>query len=423
MIIHVVRSGETLWTISRIYGVNYQEIAQINELPDPNRLVLGQALVIPTEEAATHIVQPGETLWSIANRYGISIQSIIQVNRIVNPNLIYPGTILIIPQRLRPEIEVNGYLANMQPNIVTSVGAYLTYLSPFSYQVQSNGDLTPLNDTAVLNAAASFGVAPLMVINNILDGEFNSDLAHTILASPSIQDRLITNILTVMNQKNYAGLNIDFEYVYPADRELYNSFLSRVAGRLRPLGYLISSALAPKYRADQPGLLYEAHDYQAHGEILDFVVIMTYEWGWSGGPPMAVAPLNEVRAVLNYALTEIPANKILMGMPLYGYDWTLPFVPGGPFARAISPQEAVRIALNNYAAIQYDQLAQSPYFYYYDSQQRQHVVWFEDARSVQAKYDLVKELNLRGVSYWVLTNSFPQNWLVLEDNFRIRKLR
>jgi spore germination protein len=103
MVIHVVQSGETIWAISRIYGVNYQEIAQINELPDPNRLVPGQALVIPTEEAATHTVQPGETLWSIANRYGISVQSIIQVNGIINPNLIYPGTVLIIPRGVRPK--------------------------------------------------------------------------------------------------------------------------------------------------------------------------------------------------------------------------------------------------------------------------------------------------------------------------------
>lgn len=423
MIIHVVRRGETLWGISRVYGVNYLEIARVNELPDPNRLVPGQALVIPIQQTTTHIVQPGETLWSIANRYGTTIQAIVQVNQIVNPNLIYPGMNLIIPRGVRPVIEVNGYLANMQPSIITNVGEHLTYLSPFSYQVQADGNLTPLNDTAVLNAAASFGIAPLMVINNISNGRFNSDLARTIFSSTEIQDRLITNILNTMSQKNYFGLNIDFEYIYPADREPYNNFLRRVTSRLRPQGYVVSSALAPKYRADQPGLLYEGHDYRAHGEILDFVIIMTYEWGWSGGPPMAVAPINEVRSVMNYALTEIPANKILMGMPLYGYDWTLPYVSGGPFARAISPQEAVRIAVNNNVAIQYDQVAQSPYFNYTDTQQRSHVVWFEDARSVQAKYNLVKELNLRGVSYWVLGNNFPQNWLVLEDNFQIRKLR
>lgn len=422
MVIHVVQNGETLWDISQIYGVNYLEIARINELPDPNRLVPGLALVIPTEQAATHVVQPGETLWDIANRYGISIPSIAEANNIQDPSMIGPGTVLIIPRGLRPEIEVNGYITLMQPNIAARTGAYLTYLSLFSYQVQPDGNLTPLNDTEVLNAAVSAGAAPLMVITNFLNDRFDSDLAHTILADPQLQDQLITNILTMMSQKNFYGLNIDFEYVYPEDRELYNSFLIRVTDRLRPQGYLISSALAPKSSADQPGLLYEAHDYRAHGEILDFVIIMTYEWGWSGGPPMAVAPLNQVRDVINYAVTEIPANKILMGMPLYGYDWTLPFVPGGPQARAISAHEAANTALRYIVPIQYDSAAQSPFFYYYDSQQRQHVVWFEDARSVQAKFDLVKEYNLGGVSYWELSRNFPQNWLLLEDNFRIHKL-
>jgi spore germination protein len=382
MIIHVVQNGETLWTISRIYQVNYLEIAKINELPDPNKLVPGLALLIPTNQ----------------------------------------DTNSFVPTITHENIEVNGYLARMEPNTVFNIGADLTYLSPFSYQVEEDGRLVPLNDSTVLEAAKTVGAVPLMVITNFFEGGFNSDLAHAILSRPDVQNQLIENILTVMNEKNYYGINIDFEYVYPADRELYNIFLTRITDQLRPKGYLTSSALAPKTSADQPGLLYEAHDYRAHGEILDFVVLMTYEWGWSGGPPMAVSPLNQVRAVLNYALTEMPSERILMGMPLYGYDWTLPYVSGGPWARAISPQAAIELALFNYAPINYDPIAQAPYFYYSDNQQRSHVVWFEDARSVQAKFNLVKELNLRGVSYWELSNSFPQNWLLLQDNFQVTKL-
>lgn len=383
MIIHVVQMGETLWTISRIYQVSYLEIAEINELPDPNRLVPGLALLIPTEQGSNNFMSSA----SLGN------------------------------------IEVNGYLVRMQSNAVLNVGAGLTYLSPFSYHTEEDGNLVPLNDAAVLAAAETTGAAPLMVITNFFEDGFSSDLAHALLSSPEVQNQLIRNVLTIMDEKGYYGLNIDFEYVYPSDRELYNDFLIRVTDQLRPRGYLTSSALAPKTSANQPGLLYEAHDYRAHGEILDFVVLMTYEWGWSGGPPMAVAPLHQVRAVLNYALTEMPPERILMGMPLYGYDWTLPYVAGGPPARVLSPQEAVRLALTYYAPIQYDINAQAPFFYYADSQQRSHVVWFEDARSVQAKFNLVKELNLRGISYWELSNSFPQNWLLLQENFRIKKLR
>lgn len=151
-------------------------------------------------------------------------------------------------------------------------------------------------------------------------------------------------MLQILSQKGYRGLNIDFEYLYPSDKEAYNEFLRNVVNRLRPLGYSVSTAIAPKYSRNQKGLLYEAHDYRAHGEIVDFVVIMTYEWGWSGGPPMAVAPLSEVKKVIQYALTEMPKEKIMMGMPLYGYDWTLPYVEGGKWAKTLSPQQAVERA-------------------------------------------------------------------------------
>jgi spore germination protein len=183
----------------------------------------------------------------------------------------------------------------------------------------------------------------------------------------------------------------------------------------------MSTALAPKTSATQVGEWYEAHDYRAHGEIADFVVLMTYEWGYSGGPPMPVSPIGPVREVIEYALTEMPANKIMMGQNLYGYDWTLPYVPGGPYARAVSPQQAIQIAAEHNVPIRYDTRAQAPYIDYTDDQGRQHKVWFEDARSIQAKFDLVKELGLRGVSYWKLGLSFPQNWLLIEENFDVVK--
>src|SRR5690625_459815 len=141
----------------------------------------------------------------------------------------------------------------------------------------------------------------------------------------------------------------------------------------------MSTALAPKTSATQKGIVYEAHDYHAHGEVADFVVIMTYEWGYSAGPPLPVSPINEVRKVLEYAVTQIPANKLLMGQNLYGYDWTLPFVQGESFARAISPRQGIDIARNNHVEILYDELAQAPFFTYFDDEGLEHIVWFEDA--------------------------------------------
>jgi spore germination protein len=211
------------------------------------------------------------------------------------------------------------------------------------------------------------------------------------------------------------------EFLPPELREEYAAFLRRAKARLRERGLLMSVALAPKTSAQQQGAWYTAHDYRAIGQIADFVVIMTYEWGYSGGPPMPVSPIDQVRRVLEYALTEMPGSKIMMGQNLYGYDWTLPFVPGGQFARAVSPQRAIEIAAQNNVAISYDTKAQAPFFNYRDAQGKQHTVWFEDARSIQAKFNLVKELGIRGVSYWKLGLSFPQNWLLIEDNFNVVK--
>ena len=139
------------------------------------------------------------------------------------------------------------------------------------------------------------------------------------------------------------------------------------------------------------------------------------------GPAMAVAPLDKVRQVLDYATQAIPAGHILMGMPNYGYDWTLPFAQGTA-ARSLSSVDAVTLAGQVGAGIQYDQAAQSPFFRYYDKDGRQHEVWFEDARSLRAKYGLVNEYGLAGVSFWNLNNPFHTNFIVLESMFSVEKV-
>jgi spore germination protein len=422
--IHVVQRGETVWGISQWYGVSPAELIEANQLPNPDRLVVGQALVVPIV-GQYHYVRPGESLWQIGRRYGISPQRLAQVNRIASPESLAAGTVLYIPPGPKPYVEANGfYQPSGEPaerETVESLARNLTYVTMFEYRIQRDGTIVPLDDQAAREGARAGGAASLMALTNVEEGRFSEELAGAVLGSANIQDRLIGEIIRLLRERGFRGVNFDFEHLRPADREAYNRFLERAAQRIRSEGFTVSTALAPKLSREQVGFWYEAHDYPAHGEIVDFVILMTYEWGWSGGPPMAVAPINQVRRVLDYALTEMPPHKILMGIPLYGYDWTLPYRPGGPFARAISPQEAIRLAARFGPDIQYDWQSQSPFFRYWDEEGREHEVWFEDARSIQAKFDLVKELGLRGVSYWKLDFAFPQNWLLLRDNFTLRR--
>ncbi len=423
MVIYTVQSGDTAYAIAQKYGITVQKLADDNALTNPERLTPGQALVIAVD-SVNYKVQSGDSLYSIAGRYGVSVDSIMNANpQITNPGQITAGQTIVIPfpTDITRGIIVNGFVfPSVSDLTLERTLPHLTYLSIFSYQVLPDGSLSSLNDESVIAAARAQSVAPMMTITNIVEGEgFNSDLAHTILTNESAQTALISNIQTTL-QKGYAGLVIDFEYIFPYDRESYNQFLQRVVDVLRPAGYTVMTALAPKTSADQEGLLYEAHDYAFHGRTADYVILMTYEWGYLKGPPLPVAPINEVRKVLDYAVTEIPSEKILMGMPNYGYDWTLPYVPGSS-ARPLSNTEAVNLAIDVGATINFDQTAQSPFFYYFKDG-KQHIVWFEDARSIKAKLGLVDEYDLGGVSYWTLMDFFPQNFWVLESMYYVEKV-
>lgn len=421
MLIHVVKSGDSLWRIANSYQVTMASITSLNELANPNKLVIGQALVIPTKER-THTVKSGETLWKIAQNYGTTMQNIIQANQLTNPDLLNPGQKLVIPDKQKPAIDVNGYiyfLGQSAVPVVREVGQYLTYLSPFAYLIREDGSLQSIDDLPAIQAANTFGVIPMMSITNFTSTYRGENLASVVLNSSEIMERLLDNISQTMREKGYRGLSIDFENVLPADREAYNTFLQRAVTRLHGEGYFVSTALAPKVSGTQTGQLYEAHDYAAHGRIADFVILMTYEWGYRKGPPQAISPLNQIRRVLDYAVTVIPREKIFFGFQIYARDWLLPHVSGQE-AETFSMQEAIARAVKYGTVIQYDTVTQSPFYRYKDAQGRQHEVWFEDARSAQAKFDTVKEYKLKGISYWTLGYPFPQNWALLKDNFNIR---
>lgn len=426
MQIHVVQPNQSLYGIAQAYGSSVSDIIEANELPNPNNLVIGQTLVIPII-GQFYWVQSGDSLYSISRKFGLSFQELASVNGISVNQPLQIGFRLYIPPRPKTRAEFNAYVeprgTTVAPNLEASAreaAPYLTYLAPFSFQALRDGSLKePLLNNFPAIARANNNVL-MMVITNQENDQFNDELGRILLNDMPIQNRFLNNIVTTAKKYGFRDIHFDFEFLRPEDREAYNQFLRKAKTRFQQEGWLISTALAPKTRADQPGKWYEAHDYRAHGEIVDFVVIMTYEWGYSGGPAMAVSPIGPVRDVIEYAISEMPSTKIMMGQNLYGYDWTLPFVQGS-IARAVSPQQAIQIAANNNAAIQYDYTAQAPFFRYTDSEGKQHEVWFEDARSIQAKFNLVKELNLRGMSYWKLGLSFPQNWLLITENFNVVK--
>ena len=262
-----------------------------------------------------------------------------------------------------------------------------------------------------------------MLLSSITeDGTFSGERASMLFQNTELQNRVLDQVVSVMNRKGYVGLDIDFEYIEPQDSEAFIQFLENVTARMHAEGFFVNTDLAPKISSAQRGLLYEAHDYAAVGAVSDTVLLMTYEWGYTYGPPMAVAPLNRVREVVDYAVTQIPSEKILMGIPNYGYDWPLPFERGITRATSIGNEYAVQIAARYGAQILFDPAAQSPFFEYYDRRGTKHVVWFEDVRSIAAKFELMEEFQLRGCAYWNLMRPFQQNWALISARYNVRKV-
>ncbi len=421
MEIHVVRPGDTLASIAGEYGVPLSLLRTDNQLPDPTRLVTGQTLVI-RRPTVTYTVQPGDTLFSIAEQSGLTTRQLLRLNPVLRGEpMVFTGQTLVLADEGEQvgNILVTGYAYPfVDKGLLQRELPYLSGLIPFTYGIRPNGTLVELDDEALIAAARQLGVTPVMHLSTLTEnGGFDSALASLVLNNMQVQDAIVETLVSTLQQRGYQVLDVDFEFIPAQDAVPYANFIARLRDALAPLGIPVIVALAPKTSADQPGLLYQGHNYALLGQAADAVLLMTYEWGYTYGPPMAVAPLPNVRRVVEYALTEIPAEKILLGIPNYGYDWTLPFVQGESRATSISNQYAVTLAADNGVDISYDSEAQAPFFRYRDDMGREHEVWFEDARSIRAKLSLISRYGLLGAGYWNLMRPFPQNWLVLNSMF------
>jgi len=417
--IYIVKKGDTLYRIAAEIGVSMETLIEENQLQNPDVLSVGQALLIGGSEDG-YVVRPGDTLYSIARRHGISLSALVEANpQIRDPARIQPGDRLHLPGNGR-KIIVNGYASVVTDAALRGWLPGLTFLSPFSFQVDAEGGWTPSFDvnTAI---AGSAGVKSLLTVTNLRpQGGFSGEIAHALFTNEAARARLFHEILSTLADQEYYGVNLDFEYLPKGDREEYNCFVRALSDTLHESGYILATALAPKLSDDQPGTLYQAHDYGFHGQAADYVVLMTYEWGYTYGPPMAVAPLNMVRRVLDYAVSAMPSSKILMGIPNYGYDWKLPYVQGSA-AKPITNVRAVTLAGQVRSSIKFDLTAQSPYFRYIDKDGARHEVWFEDARSLQAKLGLVREYDLAGVSIWNLNNLWRTAVQGAESMYNVEK--
>lgn len=282
MTIHVVNPGETVDTIAAGYGVAPRQLAEDNELPPDSALAVGQTLVVRFPRAV-HVAAAGETLTSIAAQYGTTVRQLWRNNWALGGGEdLAAGQLLVISyfdEKLGEGV-FNGYAYPfISPELLAEQLPYLSTMAPFTYGITAEGGLLPLDDEAMLEAARERGTRPVMHLSTLTEaGQFDTGRAAFILTDYEAQGRLAAEVLQTVLRKDFAGLDVDFEYLPGQLAEAYAAFLGRLRQLLAAQGRFLWAALAPKTSTRQRGLLYEGHDYAAVAAAVDGVLLMTYEW-------------------------------------------------------------------------------------------------------------------------------------------------
>jgi spore germination protein len=245
------------------------------------------------------------------------------------------------------------------------------------------------------------GVRVLPVVQNYVDGEWQGAATADLLADPTRAERHRRDLVQAAVRSGWDGLDIDYEQLPPTAGPAFTDFLAALAADLHARGLRLSVAVPARTADDdQDGL---AYSYREVGRVADHVRVMTYDHAWSGSEPGSVAPLPWVRQVLRYAVSRIPPSRLMLGLATFGYDW------GKEGGEDLMAADAQQLARSVGARPRWDDDTASMTFSYTKGGER-HTVWFEDARSLEAKQRLAIDAGVRGVAVWSLGGEDPRVW-------------
>ncbi|MDF2539585.1 MAG: hypothetical protein K0S76_2606 [Herbinix sp.] len=428
MIIHVVQSQDTIYSIAEEYGVTVNKLIQDNGLENPYSLVVGQTLVIlfPVQ---THTVREGDALSGLANTYDISHLKLLQNNSFLSDReCLYPGETIVIRYNKKGTIVSNGYAyPYIKKNTLIKTLPYLTYLSVFNYRVSGEGDVSAYyDDSEIIPLAIQYGVIPLMMLSAVsLQGEPNMEVIFNVLLSDEYQDRIIDKILVILKTKNYYGVNVIFSSINEINDHLYINYLRNISNRLQREGYLLFVTINPNMKYVDNQITFDGIDYTRISRLVNGITFLQYVWGTNSAPPQPVSSINFLRTFIDYVVHAAPPELIALGSPLISYDWELPYMPEKNIAHALTLQSAIALANDVGAEIHFDDASRTPYFQYgrYTfGSPVEHMVWSIDARSMDALNDLVAEYNLGGTGIWNIMIYSQQLWSIINSQYEIIKI-
>lgn len=379
-----------------------------------------------------YIVEAGDTLSKIAYKFGVSVDNIRLWNNIKG-DIIYSGQFLRVASPALESISssmdnieikeysfdtVLGYTVRDYPSHINSYNSLskysnkLTEVSTFTHKLEMDGGLSveyPQED--VIKLAKEKGLNAMMLIHNADSNGFSKELGKSVLGDDNKRSNLINNIYSQLKLYGYTGVEVDIENLPKESRQYYNKFIQELSEKLKPEGYIIACAL-PAKTSDTGEDWLRAYDYETIGKYADRVLIMSYDQHWSGGMAGPVASIEWVDKVVKYASSTIMPSKLVLGIPMYGYDWP---VDGGK-GKSVTTS-TIKNYVNTYGGkIEWNESSKSPYYRYIDDKGTERIVWFENAQSTQFKFELAKKYGLKGVGMWRLGLEDGEFWTGLKTH-------
>jgi spore germination protein len=424
MIIHVVQQGDTMESIEDRYGVSKERLIQENDILEPNKLAIGQTIVIVYAKQ-TYVIQDGDTLQKIADDFGVSIMQLLRNNPyLFDRDYIYPGETIVISyaDEKLGALSFNGYAYPfIDKKILEKTLPFLTYVTIYSYVVTEDGTLNDIEDSEIVKIAREYGVMPMMMVTG-LGKNSQKDIRETnaFLLDHQVQDRFISNILTVLKKKDYYGVNISLPYVQPQARTLFIEFMQKFTMKIKGEGYYVVSSLTINTFEIMIDVRFDDFYLEKLGQIFDGIMIITYEWGMSLGYPVISVPIDSVKYTLENIIRIIPPEKVAFGLSGIGYLWTLPYVPGVSIGQSIGYNAAVGLAYEYGATIRYNEVSNASAFQYISFQE--YIGQVRDARGIYRINNMLLQLGLDGIGVWNIMNFIGQKWFVVNTQFEIKKV-
>ena len=310
-----------------------------------------------------------------------------------------------------PARMIIGYYENPWPNTPDQSGSFpsmktfakhMTHVVPFWYKVVADGTLESKESQLVYDTARGLNLKMFPLIT------YKTGAIEEVLKNPALRSKTIDNIVKLLTDKPYDGVNIDFELLKPEQEKDLTVFMAELYGKLKPLGKTVTISVFPKLDVHES--VHGAYNYQELAKNADFIQVMLYDKHWATSEPGAIAPIEWYEKNLKYAIDQTgSANKVIAGVSAYGYDWP---PKGGEAAADVKYVDAIVLAEKNGVKIEYDEKDQAPHFKY-----KNHEVWFENERSTAAKLDVVAKYKPAGIAIWRLGQEQPEIWPLIDKKF------